>query len=99
MAQSQTPFLIRDGRGTLGKRAPENRAQIRRSGRTTVEARALLERALRDLEAVFGPDHPDVGNCLVWISRVLNASGDAEAAFTAARRAERIGREHFASPG
>ncbi len=62
----------------------------------TAEARALLEPALKDLETVFGPDHPDVGACLVWLSRILSASGDSEAAFAAARRAERIGRRNFA---
>jgi tetratricopeptide (TPR) repeat protein len=55
------------------------------------EAKGMLERALRIGEAVYGPNHPNVGAATNNLGSVLQDLGDLEGAKAAYARALRIG--------
>jgi len=59
-----------------------------------VEARARLTRALGIQERALGNTHPEVAATLVRLAEVEARSGQADAAVTAALRAENIARDH-----
>ena len=61
----------------------------------TRRAAQLYERALSIQEKTFGPTHATVAETLRGLARGRAMSGDADAAFTLALRAEQMGREHW----
>ncbi len=69
-------------------------ADLRDLGSPT-DARGLYEEALEINTKKLGPDHPRVGRDYADLASVLLAGGATEEAFSAALRAEAIGREHL----
>jgi len=69
-------------------------ADLRDLGSPT-DARGLYEEAPEINTKKLGPDHPRVGRDYADLASVLLAGGATEEAFSAALRAEAIGREHL----
>jgi tetratricopeptide (TPR) repeat protein len=85
--------------GTDGSAALHNFATVQEDLGNHTDAHATLERVLAIEEKRYGPLHPEVANTLSTLARVVNATGDSEAAVRLQRRAletyvATLGRSH-----